>query len=303
MLDAADPRSSDPRDRDPDRARAGETIDPREVFANGLNLPSGREREHVYVDDNIYQLRGSEVRALATIGAFRVVSARDLSDDDGRAGDLRHGDLEHLHAQGLIERVVPVARDGLDSPVALTDRGREVLERHRDPERHVGQRYYAGPAKTRELSHDAQLFRAYLQSAERLRAQGARIDRVVLENDLKRAYQAFLQDGNRDRSDSDGRPTRAADEIAEWARAHHLPVVDDGVLFPDFRMEYEWPDGRRDVEDVEVLTPHYRGAHAASKAGSGFTCYRVGSGVRVGGSHARTGGRPFDPDAAKAWLR
>jgi hypothetical protein len=80
-------------------------------------------------------------------------------------------------------------------------------------------------------------------------------------------------------------------------------MLDDGVQFPDLRIEYEWPDGRREIENVEVLTPHYRGAHAAAKAASGFTCYR-GAGARVGGSgNSARGGRPFDPDLADEFLR
>ena len=39
------------------------------------------------------------------------------------------------------------------------------------------------------------------------------------------------------RRDSDGRPDRSADEIAEWARAHQLPMGDDHVQFPDVRIE------------------------------------------------------------------
>ena len=59
-------------------------------------------------------------------------------------------------------------------------------------------------------------------------------------------------------------------------------MVDDRVQFPDVRIEYERPDGRRDIEDVEVMTPHYRGAHAASKVKAGFTRYgSVGARVSV----------------------
>jgi hypothetical protein len=50
------------------------------------------------------------------------------------------------------------------------------------------------------------------------------------------------------------------------------------------RIEYDI-DGRDHTLDVEVMTPHYRGAHAAAKSGSGFTLYfsaRSG-GVRGGG--------------------
>ena len=89
--------------------------------------------------------------------------------------------------------------------------------------------------------------------------------RVVLEEDLKRDYQSFLQDHNRDRSESDGRPDRDPDDIREWALQHDLPFFDDQVHFPDVRVEYE-VNGRELHEDVELLTPHYRGAHAASRA-------------------------------------
>ncbi len=257
MFDRLDPRSFETREPGPGDPREAEELDPRDVFTSGLDLPRGRERERLYVQDHAYDVRGSEARALATIGTFRVVPASDLRDDAGRAGDLRHGDLEHLRSEDLIRRVAPVDGDRRTALVALTERGRELLERHRIPDREPAQRFYAGPAKARELSHDAQLYRAYVRSAESLHAQGARIDRVVLEDDLKREYQAFLQEGNRDQPESDGRPTRTREEVHEWADAHELPMLDDAVQFPDLRIEYEWPDGRRDVEDVEVLTPHY----------------------------------------------
>jgi hypothetical protein len=74
------------------------------------------------------------------------------------------------------------------------------------------------------------------------------------------------------------------------------------------RLEYEDRDGRRGIEDVEVTTPHYRGAHAAAKARSGFTCYR-GVGARVAGGRlglaggGRRGGRAFDPRVAEEFLQ
>jgi hypothetical protein len=86
--------------------------------------------------------------------------------------------------------------------------------------------------KPRELSHDAQLYRAYLRTAERLRDSDARIHRVVLDYELKREYQRFLQERNRDRSDSDGRPARSREEVRDWASAHELPMVDERVQFP-----------------------------------------------------------------------
>jgi hypothetical protein len=62
------------------------------------------------------------------------------------------------------------------------------------------------------------------------------------------------------------------------------------------RIEYVEPDGREGHRDIEVITPHYRGAHGASVARSGFSCYRgstgwiggtSGGGGRGGGRHHR----------------
>jgi DNA-binding MarR family transcriptional regulator len=304
MSDGPDPRSFDTREPGPNDPRVAEPRDPRDVLTSGLDLPRGSARERVYVREQVYTLRGSEARALATIGTFRVVPASDLRDDHGRPGTLQHGDLERLRNAGLVRAVAPVEGHRRSTLVTLTDRGRELLELHRTPDHAPAQRFYAGPSKPRELSHDAQLYRAYLRSADRLQAQGASIHRVVLEDDLKREYQAFLQEGNRDQPESDGRPTRSLEDIHEWAHTHDLPVLEDSVQFPDLRLEYEWPDGRRDIENVEVLTPHCRGAHAAAKARSGFTCYR-GASTRVGGRSRRggRGGRPFNPGLADEFLR
>ena len=267
-----------------------------------MHLPRGLERERIHVNEHDYHLRGSEVRALATIGAFRVVPIDDVRDDRGRSGDLRHGDLDRLRSAGLIRSVAPFDRGERTTLVTLTERGRDVLESHQARDYERPQTFYAGLLKSRELTHDAQLYRAYVRSAERLQADGARVDRVVLDYELKREYQRFLQERNRDRSDSDGRPTRTRDEIREWAQDHDLPVLNDRVQFPDFRIEYERSDGRRDVEDVEVTTVHYRGMHAAGKVQAGFTRFR-GVGGRVGGRMARGGrGSPFDPRFAEELL-
>ena len=300
MQDSLDPRSFDTREAAPSDLREADGIDPRDVMTQGVDLPKGRERELVHVHEHEYELRGSEVRTMATIGAFRVVPASELRDDAGRPGDLWHGDLDRLRTEGLIRSVAPTGREASSTLVALTERGREVLEANRTHNHQPAQVFYT-KAFGSELAHDSTVW-AYLSSADRLSARGARLHRVVLDDELKREYQQFLQEPNRDRSDADGRPARTREEIEEWAHAHALPMIDDHVQFPDLRIEYEL-DGRRDVEDVEVLTPHYRGSHAAAKGRSGFTSYRS-SGARVGGQSGRAGsGRPFDPDLAAEFLR
>ncbi len=273
-----DPRD-DTRDRGEDgRERAHEgrdrTGDSRDVFLHDVDLPLDREREYVLDRDQVYELDGDDSRALATVGAFRIVPERELLDGDS---------LDHLREQGLIE-TVPIGDH--DRGVVLSDRGLSLLEanrRERDDDED-GQEFHAALSRAREVEHDASMFEAY--RVEEIRIRGghpdADIRRVVLEEDLKREYQEFLQAHNRDRPDSDGRPDRDAREIERWAREHELPYFDDQVHFPDFRIEYE-VDGSERHEDVEVLTPHYRGAHMASRARCGFRCYSAGGSGRNGG--------------------
>jgi hypothetical protein len=270
------------RDRDaPKRPR-----DPH-VFARHVDLPRGPERERVRDRDRTYTLRGSESRTLATVGAFRVVSSSDLRDHDGSRSNLRSGDLRHLREQGLIETArVPGYRD---HAVALTKAGHSLLERHRDshPERH--QTFHAGLVRSREREHDLQVYCAYEKAEERLRERGAHVERVVLDHELKSDYQRWLHEHDKEHDDYDGHPERTAEEIQEWAAEHDLPYFDDEVHFPDLRIEYEEPDGRWDREDIEVVTPHYRGAHSASVARSGFSTYS-GLTISISGSSGGGGG-------------
>ncbi len=274
----------DPRDeeRSPDRDRQ-----PGETFTRHLNLPRGPEREIVRDRDREYTLRDSETRTLATVGAFRVVSSRDLRDQHDRPLDPHSGDLRHLREQGLVETArVPGSRE---HAVALTKAGRGLLERHRDRGQGDRQRFWDGLKREREREHDLQVYRAYERAAERLSERGARVERVVLDHELKREYQRWLHERDRDRPDYDGHPDRTDEEIREWARDHDLPYFNDEVHFPDLRIEYREADGRWDHDDIEVTTEHYRGGHAASVAQSGFSCYR-GSSLRIGGGSRGAGG-------------
>jgi hypothetical protein len=276
-----DPRDLDIRDRD----RLG-SEDPRDVFMRELYLPRDGDREVVRDRDHEYSLRGSETRTLSTVGAFRVVPASRLRDHSGAPADPRSGDLRNLREQGLIETVrIPGRRD---HAVVLTKRGRELLEHHRDLPENGRQTFYAGLKRARELEHDVQVYDAYVGAADRLHDQGARIDRVVLDYELKRDYQKWLHEHDRDRDDYDGHPDRDADEIRAWAADHDLPYFDEQVHFPDVRIEYEDRDGRRRHEDIEVVTIHYRGAHGAAAARSGFSCYGAGSARTGAGRSARS---------------
>jgi hypothetical protein len=230
-------------------------------------------------------LRGSESRTLASVGAFRVIRTDDLRDAHDKPLHPRHGELWHLREAGLVQ-TVRLDRD--TTVITLTKEGRELLEGHRrDQDAPDRQAFHDGVQRPRDLKHDAAVYRAYLEEAERLHEAGAEIHRVILENDLKAGFQTFLQEPNRNREDSDGRPERSRLEVESWAHEHNLPCDAQGhVQFPDARIEYEI-DGREHTLDVEVMTPHYRGAHAAGKSSSGFSLYFSGR----GGGGGRGGGR------------
>lgn len=272
--DARDREGGDGRARvyeDRDR----DDLDPRDALMRDLDLPRGDERELVLNRDRRYDLNGEDSRALAVVGAFRVVPEHDLDAD--------HDTVEHLRGEGLVETVD--LGDG-ERGLTLTREGRDLLDahslnRHDEP----SQTFYSGVSRERELNHDSHLYSTYRQEEARLRTEhdGFEVRRVVLEQDLKREYQEFLQEHNRGRADSDGRPDRDEHEIRAWARDHDLPYFDGQVHFPDYRIEYE-VDRRELHQDVELFTPHYRGAHAAGHSKAGFQIYVVGS--RGGGGRS-----------------
>ena len=281
-------------------ASEGRDGDRRDASTRDLDLPRGRERRPVLVRHRVYEIDGAESRALGTVGAFRVVAETDLHDLRDDAQSSRRT-LKHLENEGLI-RASPLSSD--DRAVTLTDHGRDLLEanRYERPDRthEPRQTFYAGLRKPRELTHDTRVYRAYQRAEERLRDAGGRVRRVVLDYELKREYQRFLHERNRGKTDCDGRPDREPEEIARWAREHDLPYDDGHVRFPDARIEYEDRDGRSRHEDLEVVTGHYRGAHAGSVAKSGFTCY-LSIGGSVGGRGG--GGRTANPRIAEELIR
>ena len=291
-----DPRDPDDRDLGVERDRDSMNHDPRDAFVEGLELPRGVERELVLDDrEQLYELNREDSLTLATIGAFRVVAERDLETIYDRDSRSHHDTLDHLRNEGLI-RFVSISED--ERAAVLTDDGRELLEANRRERDEDDQRqeFHAGFSHPRELQHDSALFEAYLAVEDRLQNQGAAIERVVLEVDLRREYQEWLQEHNKGNPASDGRPDRDPREIEAWAREHDLPYIDDHVRFPDFRIEYE-RDGQDRHEDVEVMSEHYRGSYAAAKSQAGFTCYFRGA--RGGGSGASA---PFDPRVAEDFL-
>jgi hypothetical protein len=255
---------------------------------NGLTLPRGEEREAVELRDREYALSGAETRALATVGAFRVVVSEDFTLRT-QSRDTSHSTWRHLSEQGLLTRETLTGRGGSRHVMALTREGKALLDVHREP-RKDGRRqeYYAGVVKPRELSHDAQLYRVYRAEATRIEREGGRVTRVVLDYELKRDYQKFLN--RKDRPETgDVRDDRQA-----FAQANDLSIIRGHLELPDLRIEYEDEYGRLEHRDVELVTEHYSRGQLAGKAKAGFVRYRSSSsGGR--GSDSRRGGTPHDP--------
>jgi hypothetical protein len=171
--------------------------------------------------------------------------------------------------------------------LALTDRGRALLEARRDHDSDdgPGQAVYAGWHKPAEVVHDASLYRMFQVEAAAIEDRGGRIDRVVLDDELKREVYART---NRSRFDSDDERDQA---LADAAHACHLPMIDGHIEFPDVRIEYETAAGERGRVDLELVTSAYHGGHLAGKQAAGFTLYSAG-GSAARGIHAlsTTGG-------------
>jgi hypothetical protein len=76
-----------------------------------LTLPRGHDRQPVMARGQVYRLPESEARALATVGAFRVVRTDDLQPMES-SRDAWTGDLRALADQGLVQmRTVEINRE------------------------------------------------------------------------------------------------------------------------------------------------------------------------------------------------
>ena len=143
--------------------------------------------------------------------------------------------------------------------------------------------------KPREIAHDSQLYRLFQAEAARIEAEAGRVERVVLDYELKRDYQTFLN-----RADRPADLTQE-DDVAAFAAEAKLPVVDGHLELPDLRIEYETADGRTEYRDVELVTEHYSRSQLAGKSAAGFALYRAAGAGAARGQGGRRGGTPFDP--------
>jgi len=247
------------------------------VPTDHLRLPTGWRRERVVTAEGRYRLRGSQSHTLAILGTFRVVRADELPHY-GPDFQARDRDIQGLKRQELIAAYVQHTRGGHRVEVlTLTERGKALLQSASRDE--TAQRYHAGLVKPRELRHDLALYRMYRQEAGRLEAEGARVRRVIIDGEIKRAYQQLVNT----RAKESGDARRGRDQAREeFAAAQQLPIIDGRLQIPDLRLEYETPDGELRHVDLELTTEHYRREHLAGKMRAGFVMYRAGNAARGG---------------------
>jgi len=231
-------------------------LDPREPEVRRQNADSRRTIDPRR--DAGIRLAESDLRSLRVVGSFRIVNREDMST----------GSTSRLIQRGMIHRrTLYPAKGGKPYEVlALTAKGREALESHR--ETGDRQRFWTGAVKPREMEHDMAIYPACRKEVEEIEQAGGHVRRVVLDFEFKAEI-------NRRMNRPDGPKLSARRE--EIAAEYGLPLTNDKVMLPDVRIEYTDADGREQHRDIEVVTQHYRGSMRAAKHSSGFRLHNANS--------------------------
>ena len=173
--------------------------------------------------------------------------------------------------------------------------------RHRASSRRSSTRAWRSRAKPRTMRSSLACTRRRRSAC---RQRGCRVRRVVMDYELKRDYQRFLQE-----TKSSGRRTARDDridrrkKIRAWADAHGLPIVAGARAVP----------GRAGRVRARGRPSGSRGSRAGDRplqqpsdgreAGVGLQCSPERSEPAADRQARRRGGSPFDPHAAERVLR
>ena len=259
-------RSRDDRDREQPRTGHRREYDPRQ-------------------DNRSFQQRTEG--AIADVGMYRNVSYRDLAESQfgghpytaRRAVDrmVKDGHMQEHQAKG--------PRGGTYKVLTLTEAGARkaqecAVEQGFDKE----QQTWTGLVKKGELRHDSAVYRAAQIEQRRLVEQGASIQRVRIDAELKKQVarateKARAKEG---KAAADAARHKAAQEL-------ELPVKEGRVVYPDAQIEYLDVEGRSGRVNVEVASEHYSSRTIAAKAQAGFQIH--GSGGRANAAISRALGK------------
>jgi hypothetical protein len=228
-------------------------------------LLAGELRIRVRERDRTHMLPESNLKTLADIGMFRALAFEDLVEHRyGRDRTRTEREMRTLTARGLVswrksypEQKVYVTLSRLGHRTIADSQGG----------RNPNQKLYHGFVNTREARHDGALYRLYQEERRRVEHLGGRVQRVVLDFELRGLIQRKLA-----RLAS----LPAADQAGyrqDIAGEHGLKVVNGRIRLPDLRLEYEGPDQELTKVDLELVTTNYRHEMLAAKAGAGFVMY------------------------------
>lgn len=242
------------------RGRGGASSEHEPLEANPRRVERDRERA--------FQVRDSEIKTLAEIGTFRTLAVEDLTRYRYSGnGDQSQNEVRNLTRQGLIR--VRTAHPKRAVYLALTREGQKFLRRHRPEGVDPRQVFYARFVKPREMKHDAALYRLYQEATHRIKSDGGKTNRVVLDFELKKSINAKMAKLS---AFPEAEQERRRQEIAE---EHGLKVVDDKIPLPDLRIEYETAEREQTKVDLELATSDYRRENLASKIRAGFAIFAL----------------------------
>jgi hypothetical protein len=176
-------------------------------------------------------------------------------------------DLDNLMRQGLILR--RTTHPEKTAYVTLTKTAHRFLEGSRPQHSKPRQALYHGFVKPREARHDAAIYRLYQQESARIEKAGGKVQRVILDFELKRSVNHKL-------AKLQSLPaSEQAERKRQIAEENSLPIVNGKVALPDLRLEYEGPDQELGKVDLELVTGDYHAQALAGKAQTGFAMYAL----------------------------
>jgi DNA-binding MarR family transcriptional regulator len=195
-----------------------------------------------------FQFSDSEARTLVDIGTFRALTLQDLSRVRYGANEKQTRlELNRLIGQGLIRRSTTYPDRGIY--LTLTRKGQRAIEGPKPKDVSLRQVFYHGFVKPREAKHDVALYQIYQAQAERIARAGGRVDRVVLDFELKKSI-------NRKLAKLSSLPqAERSQRTQEVAQEHGLWVVNGKIPIPDVRSEYETAEREIGKVDLELARP------------------------------------------------
>ena len=250
-------------ENEPDE-RSGRTVPSRK---DSRELTKSKRSKHAVDRERTYELRDSEIKTLTDIGSFRALNLNDVvTHRYGGNMDEARRDLDNLERQGLLLRRT-IYPDNV-TYVTLTKSAHTLIEAKQSGKAGGAQQvFYHGFVKDREARHDVAIYRLYQQEAARIERAGGKVERVILDFELKRSVNRKLA---RLQSLPPAEQAKRKQEIAD---EHHLPVVNGRISLPDLRLEYEGPDQERGRVDLELVTGDYHHKGLARKTQAGFQMY------------------------------